>query len=566
MKRFLTGFRLQLLALIILPLSVVLLILSISGVEIHQDAMRRLVAERDERSVRAAAASISQQLHHSEAAIRALSLRVADRDDPETVLRESTFLYDDFDRGLAVISADGTQSAVTGRAGTWFGSLTGEVWEESTDRGASFEALVTESDAIVLVAIRKGDWVTAGAISADQIMRSATLGTRSGADSYRAFLIDDSGTVLADAGTNVSGAIDSDHPGVQALLQGETGSTYLPAEDGEHVVAFATIVPTGWGLVIEEPWEAVASPILDVSLAAPLALVPALAVTLIALWFGSRQIIAPLRQLETKAEALTEGSYETIGQPVGGIAEIQNLQQTLAIMTRRVSNAQEALRGYISTITSAQEDERRRLARELHDQTIQDLIALGQQAQMIIMKLDQEDVDELEDLRRLQVSIQETVDDVRRISRGLRPIYLEDLGLATALEMLVRDVGAEQDFTVEFIKRGDIRRLSSEAELALYRMVQEALANVSRHADAEHVWVRLEYEPHETKLIIRDDGSGFRVPEEASDLAREGHYGLIGMQERAVLIGAELELQSTTGEGTQAAITLPTRKDDAAAR
>lgn len=557
MKRFLTGFRLQLLGLIILPLSVVLLILSLSGVEIHQEAMRRLVAERDERSVRAAAASISQQLHHSEAAIQALSLRVAESEEAKRVLDQSAFLYNDFDLGLAVVSLDGKILASVGEAEAWLGTLLEFAPGDTSDEEAQFEELKIEGDTLVVVSSRRGEWITAGAISASRLMRSATLGTRASPESYRALLIDQSGAILAGVGTEGTIAIGSNHPGVQAVLRGETGSTYLPAEDGEHVVAFATVSPTGWGLIIEEPWEAVASPVLDVSLAAPLALVPALAATLIALWFGSRQIITPLRELETKAQDLTEGSYESIEEPVGGIAEIQNLQDTLTLMTRRVRNAQEALRGYISSITSTQEDERRRLARELHDQTIQDLIALGQQAQIIGMKLKQDDHADLRDLQQLQEAIQETIDGVRRISRGLRPIYLEDLGLVAALEMLAHDVQAEQDLTVEFSKVGEVRRLHSEVELALYRMAQEALSNVSRHAAAQKAWLTLEYQQDGVKLTIRDNGVGFQTPDQTSELALSGHYGLIGMQERAVLIDAQLEVHSAPGEGTQIAIVCP---------
>jgi signal transduction histidine kinase len=226
-------------------------------------------------------------------------------------------------------------------------------------------------------------------------------------------------------------------------------------------------------------------------------------------------------------------------------------------MTQRVRAAQDALRGYINTMTTAQEDERRRLARELHDDTIQDLIALGQSAQMIALKLRYLGEDDLFELRDLQNSIQAAIDNVRRLSRGLRPIYLEDLGLITALEMLAKDAEADQGLSVDFTRKGEAQRLDNEVELALYRIAQETLSNVSRHAEAQNVFIATEFTRSQIRLIIADDGAGFQPPDQTSDLAREGHYGLIGMQERAVLIGARLDIHSHPGAGTQITITLP---------
>lgn len=491
--------------------------------------------------------------------MQTLTLRLGDGASPEIILDQAGYLLEDYDRGLAILGLDGELHASTDDAETWISLPAFELIAELKNGEARFSEILpnTEAEGMVLVAARRDDQVAMGAFTIISLMRTATLGPTTGSESYSAFLTDSSGRVLTSVGTVLQEDLMSAHPGVQAALRGETGSSYLSADDGEHVVAFSPILPTAWALIIEEPWETVASPVLNLSLIAPLVLVPALGVMLIALWFGSRQIVSPLRRLEQKAIRLAGGDYDAVEEPVGGIAEIQHLQQTLVLMTQRIRAAQDALRGYINTMTRTQEDERRRLARELHDETIQDLIALGQQVQMIGINLRNDGLDDMQELRELHQSTQEAIERVRRLSRGLRPIYLEDLGLIPALQMLARDTELELDIPVSFRSEGDIRRLDAETELALYRIVQEALSNVSRHARAKHGWITVNFEEDGALIAVRDDGVGFQPPDQTNDLARTGHYGLIGMVERAVLINATLDIRSEPNQGTRITAHLP---------
>jgi signal transduction histidine kinase len=309
-------------------------------------------------------------------------------------------------------------------------------------------------------------------------------------------------------------------------------------------------------LLIEEPWHEVASPLLQSTMLVPLVLAPLSLLALAALWFGARQIVRPLQALEQKATELGRGYFEAIEEPVGGIAEIRRLQDELVRMARQVKLAQASLRGYVGAITTGQEEERRRLARELHDDTIQSLIALNQRVQMAQLTLNGRTDETATALAEVQRLTTHTIEDVRRFTRALRPIYLEDLGLVPALDMLARDTGKALAIPVEFTASGPQRRLSSEIELAFYRMAQEALSNVSRHAQATQVAVRLVFQPEMVTLLVEDNGRGFIVPDSPSAMAPEGHFGLLGMYERADLIGATLTIRSAPDRGTRLSVNL----------
>ena len=562
MKLRLGGLQLQLLGLIILPLSLALLAIAVAGIRIHQDAMRQLVAERDVRAVRAAADAISEQLHHRDAAIFGLSIRLEDGISPSTVIEQADFLYPDFDRGLGVFDDQGLSLAATVPQQEW------ERWQVELiinslpeDQTIFSEPLIENDVGVILVSARGGDRIVIGAFSVDSLMRSTMLGTGSGPAGYLAFLTDREGDVLQSVGAELQIGNQRSHLGVEAALRGEVGASFVPAEDGEHIVAFSPVQPTGWALILEEPWEAVTSPVLDLSLAAPLVLVPALLVTLVGLWFGSRQVIGPIRKLQEQAEQLAQANYAAIEQPVGGIGEIRSLQNTLAWMTENILQAQSALQRYIGAITDAQEDERRRLARELHDETIQDLIAIDQHIQMI--QMEQEDSAELEGkLESLRSEVSESIQELRRLIRALRPIYLDDLGMVPALEMLANETKEEHRLKIHFSVDGVIQRLEPSAELAIYRIVQEGLSNSIRHAQAESITIRLQFLEDRFIVNLHDDGVGFSPPDRLRDLGAMGHFGLMGISERAELIGAQLELKSDSVTGTHIRIEFPLRKAD----
>lgn len=326
----------------------------------------------------------------------------------------------------------------------------------------------------------------------------------------------------------------------------------LPLTLVSTVLAIASVALHQYEMQVrlpEDTWRLVADPILELTLVIPLALIPPLLFSAAALWFVTRQVIQPLQQLEARAAALGWGNFDAIGEPVGGIVEIRHLQRELMGMARKVQAAQEGLRDYIGAITAAQEDERARLARELHDDTLQAIIALKQHLQLA-QKIARENHMQ-KTLANLETLTDQTIENLRRFTRALRPIYLEDLGLVTALEMLTREMSQTYGLTVEFHRTGPERRLSPEAELSLYRIAQEALYNVVKHAHATYAALTIAFMPDVTELTVSDNGIGFTVPQSPTDLVPAGHLGLMGMHERASLIGGRLEIESAPGKGTR---------------
>lgn len=559
----LRGLPIQLYAFTVLPLTILLLLIAFGSVTLHQNDMRSLVGERDERAVKSAAAALDSELHHRMATISSMVVFAGESSDIvfEELLATSSDLLSDFDGGVAFLDLSGELIARTNEHSLW------DWIAENTKNihiASSLDSLPVISDPfidpvsnrtfVIISAYSTSHKVIAAGAFSPELLAEQTLSTSYPVDSQvTIYLVDKSRQVLFVIGSSNDQNLSADHPGITEALNGESGTRYVQVDNNEHVIAYSPIRAAGWGLMTEEAWEAVVSPSLQITQMAPLVLVPAFLLAILALWFGARKIVQPLQQLESKAAAVAWGDYETIKEPVGGIIEVQHLQSELTEMARKVQAAQEGLRDYIGAITNAQEEERNRLARELHDDTIQAVIALKQRVQLAQKSVKTQGghqaLDELESLA------EQTIENLRRLTRALRPIYLEDLGLVTALEMLARETSQANHLIVDFHLLGHERRLPREVELSLYRIAQEALNNVVHHAKAERATLNIAFEG-EIKLEVTDDGIGFSVPNSPTDFAPSGHFGLLGVHERADLIGARLEIESTLGKGTRLTVML----------
>lgn len=200
-------------------------------------------------------------------------------------------------------------------------------------------------------------------------------------------------------------------------------------------------------------------------------------------------------------------------------------------------------------IIDAHEDERLRIARDLHDETVQSLVLLCQSLDGLAATPGLPHT-ALASVAKIRTAADTTLDRVRLFSRDLRPSALDDLGLVPALERLVDDFAERSDVDAGLKVTGRQRRLAPETELALFRIVQEALRNVEKHAEASCVTVAVTFDSERAHLRVRDNGKGFDTSPSTGDLVAAGKLGLTGMQERARLVGAELDVRSQPGTGT----------------
>lgn len=232
-------------------------------------------------------------------------------------------------------------------------------------------------------------------------------------------------------------------------------------------------------------------------------------------------------------------------------ARTQELAREVATRTR----AEERVKASLQRLVTVQEEERRRIARNLHDSLGQQLTAL--RLSIGALKDGQSSSADLRERLEAIDQIAANIDrDVDVLAWDLRPPTLDDVGLNAALDNIVRDWSQAQDIVAEFQSSEAAIRLSGDIESHFYRIVQEALNNVAKHAGANHVSVLLEHRADEVVLIIEDDGCGFEV--DATAKRRRG-MGLTGMEERAALIGGELEIESAPGKGTTIFVRVPIR-------
>ena len=251
---------------------------------------------------------------------------------------------------------------------------------------------------------------------------------------------------------------------------------------------------------------------------------------------------------------------------VGSLEESRRFRATdasiLTVVGRQagiaIENAQlyENMRFYARQITRAQEAERKRIAREAHDETAQLLVALSRRLDALTGCGDLPPGAVEERVEQLRSIATDALKSVRRFTRDLRPPVLDDLGLLPAVKGLIADL-REEGIEIELRVTGGARRIGPDEELTLFRIVQEALNNVRRHAEATRGVVEIGFEPRRVRVTVEDNGKGFVAPDQPVDLAASGKLGLIGMHERARILGGTLSLHSWPGEGTRVVAGVP---------
>lgn len=263
----------------------------------------------------------------------------------------------------------------------------------------------------------------------------------------------------------------------------------------------------------------------------------------------------PVLRLQEVARKVRAGDLSTrVDRVMLSDTSLDNLIEAFNAMLDSVERNQKQFQTLSGQILQAQEEERKRVARELHDETAQALTALLVRLRLLSKASTLEEaVGRVAELRELT---SRALDEVRHLALELRCAVLDDLGLVPALGWYVDEYMKRFEIRASLECTGINRRLSPEVELALYRVVQEALTNVARHADARNVWVKLRMvDDAWADVSIEDDGRGFDVEEVMS--RRNGGLGIFGMRERIALLDGEFWIKSTPGGNTTVRACVP---------
>jgi len=288
---------------------------------------------------------------------------------------------------------------------------------------------------------------------------------------------------------------------------------------------------------------------------------------------ASADVVASYYHDKYKISSLIEGAYEaedffpaigedgewlhftaspikdSSGETIGAIETLRDVTEQ-----RRM---QDSLRYYLSEITKVQEEERKRIARELHDDTSQALFALSRQLDNFTRSNTKLTTDTVTFLKNLREQVNTTLEGMRRFTQELRPPMLDDLGLLATLRWEVSDFEKRSGTKADLIVKGNERRFATEVELLTFRIIQEALRNVEKHAEASKVEVKIEFGEGKTGILVADDGKGFDPGESLADLPRLGKLGLAGMEERVRLLNGRIKIESVLGKGTRVVVELP---------
>jgi signal transduction histidine kinase len=424
---------------------------------------------------------------------------------------------------------------------------------------------VAERNAVItrLVSSKLADFLSLGWIAPDGEDLSPWLNAQSESMEGALFILNTQGDVISPADPSIELKNVFTNDGVRVILQQRAGSVVVENTPQQTLLVTAAEVPgTEWIVILLEPVETLLGPILRFSNLGPIVAFIAAGLSVMILTFGWRTIVSPLQELVKSAGQVSWGNHKAIDHPVSGVEEIRDLHHALHAMVERIEGYEVGISDYLEAVTDKQEAERAHLARELHDGPVQTLIALGQRVEMVQNHLKRREFDDAAKLvDYLRVAEIKVAEELRCMIGALRPAYLDDLGFLPALEILVRTANAESGAVISLEHDHELPRLCSNVELAVYRIVQEALNNALKHAEAHRISVSIYSYEQGVTLTVADDGKGFTPSSHLDTYTRQGHFGLVGIKERVRHLRGKYHLYARPGEGTVLSVSIPDCQD-----
>jgi signal transduction histidine kinase len=295
----------------------------------------------------------------------------------------------------------------------------------------------------------------------------------------------------------------------------------------------------------------------DMAFAVPLCVVASIVVLTTLIWRSSLALYRADAKRQEAEQAL-RNAYDDLEQRVEErTRELSRVNQNLHTEVIQHRESETSRLHLLRRLVTAQEEERRRISRELHDQTGQQLAALLLGLKTLDNSATGHGSASLHQrVLQLQKLAEQLVDDTHHLAWELRPVALDDLGLEMAISNSVEKWSERHSIAVDFHSSLEKQRLPSAVETAVFRIVQEALTNVFKHAQANRVSVMLEYRYDELLVIVEDNGCGFQ-PEVPPTVKERGGLGLIGIHERVALVGGKFNIESEPGSGTTLVIRIP---------
>lgn len=275
-----------------------------------------------------------------------------------------------------------------------------------------------------------------------------------------------------------------------------------------------------------------------------------------------RAALRPLDDITATVDRVREGDYSArTGPDPMRDPQLDQIVVSFNSALDQIEADRDRIKDLVNRVIAAQEDERKRIARELHDDTSQVLFA--QLLRVSAMK--NSDNDEIREVASsLEDMFAESMEAVRRLGHELRPPSLDDLGLHDATGALVQRMSDRSGIKIRFTTTGSQQRIDPAAELVLYRVAQEALTNMWKHAHATRAWVSLSRNGDGIELVVEDNGRGFDADKDNPSDGKGLGLGVFGMQERVDLVGGTLDVQGDRNPGTRVRAWIPIDNDDEA--